>query len=276
MNEKTPHPSPDYTNLYVYLLISLITFCIYLSRWISVPPLVSIVMKGLGLLGYPIAIVSYLVTGLGMKATKENQSQEAYRQERILVYPLKFIFLLTGLLLTSDFLSRWINFPQVLVHIQNVFSLFVYPVAGGLVGLIGVQIHRTETVNPSEEHEECKKCRRAIKPVEQNAVPTDAYPLAGFWKHKASHHFGLAIGPVGNGLYYVSFCGPGGCADVTDQCTTSLYGDVRYRVHDLNTLGVKGLFRYTRYQRYESRCSRQLTRFTPIQHNRNESEGGVK
>jgi hypothetical protein len=267
MNEKKPKKASGYVNLCFYLVISLMTFCVYLSRWITVPHVVLLILKSLGIIGYPMAIVFYVIMGLFLKASQE----EAYRrQERILQYPLKILFLVTGLLLTSEYISFWRDLPQEIVSIQNAVSLYVYPLAGVVVGLFGIQTHRMQTVKTSGDHDAYEECQR---PIEQNAIPIDDYPLAGFWKHKASHQFGLAIGPVENGVYFVSFCGPGGCADVTDHCTTSIYDDTRYRVYDLNTLGVKGLFGYARYQRYESRCSHRLKRFIPTQHDKKESEG---
>ena len=50
--------------------------------------------------------------------------------------------------------------------------------------------------------------------VEENAVPDAAHPLAGFWKQEnCEDPWGLAIGPAGQDLYYIAYCGPGGCND---------------------------------------------------------------
>lgn len=58
--------------------------------------------------------------------------------------------------------------------------------------------------------------------------PTD---LTGFWKGDCSAPFGLQIKPTGNGLYSVSFCGPGGCFE-PGQWTpnTRIEGDRKYEV----------------------------------------------
>ena len=47
--------------------------------------------------------------------------------------------------------------------------------------------------------------------IEKQAKPSERYPLGGFWKSNTKHDHGLAIGPAGEGIYYISFCGPGGC-----------------------------------------------------------------
>ena len=48
--------------------------------------------------------------------------------------------------------------------------------------------------------------------VEEDAVPDAAHPLAGFWKQdNCEDPWGLAIGPAAQDLYYIAYCGPGGC-----------------------------------------------------------------
>lgn len=77
--------------------------------------------------------------------------------------------------------------------------------------------------------------------VERGAVASASYPLAGFWKSPdcSSGPFGLAIGPMGTGKYYVSFCGPGGCFQKgTYRPVTTLYNDPHYRVIDDNTIEI--------------------------------------
>lgn len=77
--------------------------------------------------------------------------------------------------------------------------------------------------------------------IERNAKPSKAYPLGGFWKKNPKHNHGLAIGPVGEGLYYVSFCGPGGCFEKgTYRANTTLKDDPNYKIIDINTLDIKG------------------------------------
>jgi hypothetical protein len=47
----------------------------------------------------------------------------------------------------------------------------------------------------------------------------------------------LAIGPVSSGLYYVSFCGPGGCLDRGEyRPNTTIIDDPKYKVIDQDTL----------------------------------------
>jgi len=82
------------------------------------------------------------------------------------------------------------------------------------------------------------------------AKPTKSHPLGGFWKRNTRHEFGLAIGSAGKGLYFVSFCGPGGCfAKGKYRPNTTIFGDPDYKVIDENTIEVKGRYGFRRYVR---------------------------
>ncbi|MEG4025531.1 tetratricopeptide repeat protein, partial [Microcoleus sp. S13C4] len=87
--------------------------------------------------------------------------------------------------------------------------------------------------------------------AEKLAVPSQSHPLAGFWKSgDCSHDFGLAIAPAGEGLYSISFCGPGGCfVPGTYRPNSPLVGDRSYRVVNNNTIDVEGRDGFTRYIR---------------------------
>lgn len=87
--------------------------------------------------------------------------------------------------------------------------------------------------------------------AEENAVPTESHPLAGFWKDRdCSDNFGLAIGPASEDMYYVSFCGPGGCFEPgTYRPNTPIQGDPHYKVISLNIIEVRGRDGFTTYFR---------------------------
>lgn len=74
--------------------------------------------------------------------------------------------------------------------------------------------------------------------IEENAVQSKSHPFAGFWKNKGCNdNFGWAIGPAGKNLYYISFCGPGGCfAEGTYRPNTTIIDDEKYNVVDENTI----------------------------------------
>jgi hypothetical protein len=96
--------------------------------------------------------------------------------------------------------------------------------------------------------------------VEQQAQPTATHPLAGFWKSDGcKDDFGLAIGPMGEQTYYVSFCGPGGCfAEATYRPETTIHGDSSYKVVDADTIDVVGFAgTTTRYVRCRGRVDAQ-------------------
>jgi hypothetical protein len=77
-----------------------------------------------------------------------------------------------------------------------------------------------------------------------------AYPLIGFWKNQCSENFGLSINKVVDGLYSVSFCGPGGCFKPgTYRPNTKLIGDPAYKIIDNDTIQVKGSDGFVTYKR---------------------------
>ncbi|WP_455208370.1 hypothetical protein [Kaarinaea lacus] len=90
--------------------------------------------------------------------------------------------------------------------------------------------------------------------IEKKAKPSKEYPLGGFWKKNPKHNHGLAIGPAGEGLYYVSFCGPGGCFEKeTYRANTTLEDDTNYKIIDINTIEIKGKKGFEKYVRVKSR-----------------------
>lgn len=93
--------------------------------------------------------------------------------------------------------------------------------------------------------------------AEQHAQRSDEHPLAGFWKEGGcDDDWGLAIGPMQKGTYYVSFCGPGGCFSRTDyRPETTIYDDPQYRVVDQNTIEVKGRVDFSTYHRCPGRAT---------------------
>jgi hypothetical protein len=70
--------------------------------------------------------------------------------------------------------------------------------------------------------------------VQENAVRDAAHPLAGFWKqNNCEDPWGLAIGPATPELYYVAYCGPGGCADIgASRPYTNIVNDPGFEVLD--------------------------------------------
>lgn len=68
--------------------------------------------------------------------------------------------------------------------------------------------------------------------VEENAVRDAAHPLAGFWKQDdCEDPWGLAIGPVTPDLYYIAYCGPGGCVDKgANRPYTNIVNDPDFKV----------------------------------------------
>jgi hypothetical protein len=88
------------------------------------------------------------------------------------------------------------------------------------------------------------------------AWPTDRPKpgLAGFWRDHCEDDFGLKIERAGEGLYSISFCGPGGCFEPgTYRPNSPIFGDESYRVIDADTLEVLGGDGFSKYYRCPSR-----------------------
>ena len=90
--------------------------------------------------------------------------------------------------------------------------------------------------------------------IEKQAKKSRTHPWAGFWKKNPKHDHGLAIGPAGDGLYYVSFCGPSGCFEKGQyRADSSIENDPDYRIIDANSIEVKTKRGFSRYVRAKSR-----------------------
>jgi hypothetical protein len=117
----------------------------------------------------------------------------------------------------------------------------VYIVA--LLSLIGFSIFIRSKIDTDDPGKNSENIAQFLK-------EDPAYPLIGFWKNQCSENFGLSINKVDNGLYSVSFCGPGGCFKPgTYRPNTTIIGDSSYRVIDNNTIQVEGLDGFSTYMR---------------------------
>lgn len=67
--------------------------------------------------------------------------------------------------------------------------------------------------------------------------PTPQKPFIGFWKNNSYEQFGVAIDDAGNGLYSISFCGPGGCFEPGEwRRNTTIVNDPSYRIINEDTI----------------------------------------
>lgn len=95
--------------------------------------------------------------------------------------------------------------------------------------------------------------------IEKAAKPSRAHPLGGFWKQNQKHNHGLAIGKAPDGMYYISFCGPGGCfAKGEYRPNSKIVDDPEYIVIDNDTIEVKGKYGFSIYTRSISRDNKNL------------------
>ena len=128
-------------------------------------------------------------------------------------------------------------------------------------GLCGITSQNRCYGRCAHKYELGKKMKRAPHwEVEQDAVASDSHPFAGFWKTEESYPFGMAIGPYGDVMYYVSFCGPGGCfAKGEYRPITSLTNDPEYRIIDTNTIEIHSKTGCTKYFRSRGRESTEAS-----------------
>ena len=90
--------------------------------------------------------------------------------------------------------------------------------------------------------------------IEKQGKPSKTHPLGGFWKKNKNHNHGLAIGKAPEGLYFISFCSPGGCFEKgAYRPNSTIEGDPNYRVIDKNTIEVKGKKGFDTYTRVKAR-----------------------
>lgn len=121
---------------------------------------------------------------------------------------------------------------------KRAFKILLYILLAFVLIIIGIVVYKKATHDPNWH-------------VEQNAIKSETHPLAGFWKEDGcSDSWGLAIGPAGEGQYYISFCGPGGCfAENTYRPNTTIKEDPKYSVTNENYIEVwskSGWSTYTR------------------------------
>ena len=86
--------------------------------------------------------------------------------------------------------------------------------------------------------------------IKEKAIQTKSHPLAGFWKTNEKYAHGIAIGPAGDNLYYISFCGPGGCfKENTYMANSQIIDDDNYKVIDDDTIEIRGKKGFDKYKR---------------------------
>ena len=81
---------------------------------------------------------------------------------------------------------------------------------------------------------------RAALAIENSpGEPEPSLNFVGFWKEKCTESFGLRIKPANRPhMYTVTFCGPGGCGDETNERETFIKGDKRYNIVSATELQV--------------------------------------
>jgi hypothetical protein len=93
--------------------------------------------------------------------------------------------------------------------------------------------------------------------IADHLSPGPGYPLVGFWKDHCEDDFGLAIDRAVNGLYSISFCGPGGCfAPGTYRQNSPIVGDPDYVLVDQDTLQVWGRDGFSTYFRCTAKSAK--------------------
>jgi len=93
--------------------------------------------------------------------------------------------------------------------------------------------------------------RAAIREETNPGTPDPSLNLTGFWKEKCEENHGLHIARAGtDGMYSVSFCGPGGCFEPgTYRPSTYISGDRSYQVISATEIRVLGGDGWATYRR---------------------------
>lgn len=80
--------------------------------------------------------------------------------------------------------------------------------------------------------------------------------FAGFWKTECTNTFGLRIKPADRPhMYTVTFCGPGGCGDETNERKTFINGDKQYNIVSATELQVGKAENRTTYKKCSDKTS---------------------
>lgn len=131
---------------------------------------------------------------------------------------------------------------------------------------VGIRTERREGstiidygAKPSDRHafRTIGDLRRFVSEESNPGKADRSMDFTGFWKIRCEDGHGLRIMPAGSqGLYSVSFCGPGGCFEPgTYRPDTFITGDRRYKVVSASEIQVEGADGFTTYVR----CSRDPT-----------------
>jgi hypothetical protein len=97
--------------------------------------------------------------------------------------------------------------------------------------------------------------RAAIAIENSPGEPDATRNFAGFWKTACADTFGLRIKPADSPhMYTVTFCGPGGCGDETNERKTFIKGDKQYSIVSGTELQVGKSENRTTYKK----CSNKM------------------
>lgn len=119
-------------------------------------------------------------------------------------------------------------------HIDDAMSLDGWTVLG--VGPIVEKTPNGEHIDygtqPTKEiPKTIADIRKRIAKAKSPGEPDLSRNYAGFWKAKCDDTFGLRIKSVNEqGMYTVTFCGPGGCGDDQEERRTYIVGDQHYNI----------------------------------------------
>lgn len=106
----------------------------------------------------------------------------------------------------------------------------------------------------AEAYQTVGEVRAIIKQESAPGSPDPAVDFTGFWKESCEQNFGLQIQHVGaNGMYSISFCGPGGCFEPgTYRPNSYINQDRSYQVVSRDEIKVRGAGGWSSYRKCAS------------------------
>lgn len=88
-----------------------------------------------------------LFTGYVMDATESDEPNEIHKLEQVWIYTGKMILFCAGVLMLVEFTSKWRSIPEQLMTMNNLLTLYCYPVSSIIFFWISGQMSRLNRFN---------------------------------------------------------------------------------------------------------------------------------
>ena len=137
----------DRVNSLAWFFLGTMILFIYLSRWFAFSGLLGQAFAITSFVVYPITIGMLLFTGYVMDATESDEPNEIHKLEQVWIYTGKMILFCAGVLMLVEFTSKWRSIPEQLMTMNNLLTLYCYPVSSITFFWISGQMSRLNRFN---------------------------------------------------------------------------------------------------------------------------------